>query len=109
MSDCEHYQPTPAGDKQLGTIFRELLDVAAHWKSIGTLRGVPYHKLQVIDADQSGVHDCLRDMLHTWLVLVSLPTWEDLAKAVEVYDPSKAEDIRKRSVESQYYVFETEI
>ena len=70
----------PVGDKQLSTIFRELIDVAAHWKNIGALLGVPHRKLDVINANTGDVRDCLREMLHMWLTLVPLPTWEDLAK-----------------------------
>ena len=95
------------GDKQLSTVFRELIGIAVHWKSIGVLLGIPYHKLDAINAND--VNDCLHEMLHTWLRQVTLPTWEDLAKAVEEFDPSTADDIRRRSVEKQYYVLETEV
>ena len=97
------------GDRQLSTVFRELIGIAVHWQNIGVILGIPHHKLEAINANQAGVNNCLQAMLHTWLRQVPLPTWEDLAKAVEEFDPSKAEDIRKRSVEPQYYVLETEV
>lgn len=98
-----------AGDKQFSTIFRELSDVAEHWKSIGILLEIPYPKLNVISANQSGVYERLQEMLHIWLRQVTLPTWKDLAEAVDVFDPKKADEIRRRSVEPQHYVLETEV
>ena len=63
----------------------------------------------MISANESKVENCLQEMLHIWLRQVTLPTWEDLAEAVDMFDPKKADEIRRHSVEPQHYVLETEV
>lgn len=48
-------------------------------------------------------------MIDTWLTLAPLPTWKKIIEAVEKINPQKAKDIHQRSIESQYYIFETEV
>ena len=53
------------------------------------------------------MHDRLQEMLHTWLKSDGHHTWENLADAVKEVNPSKAKDLRDRSIDT--YVLETEV
>lgn len=77
--------------------FRETICIAAEWKNIGALLGIPDGTLSTIQYDEggNGAKSCLRVMLATWLEMRSpLPSWSELANAVEPFNESKAEEIR---------------
>ena len=76
-------------------VFRELIPLAARWKTIGTLLGISEDTIDKIKADEEGVDDCLRKMLSEWLKAVDPPsTWRSLADAVEAIDLSKTQKMR---------------
>jgi ankyrin repeat protein len=81
----------------LSVCLKVLIPIAHDWKVIGTLLEVEHNSLEAIKRDNMGIcKDCLRDMLHQWLVRVSPPpTWEELAEAVEHTDETVARKIRK--------------
>ena len=77
--------------------FRETIYIAAEWQNIGALLGIPDGTLSTIQHDEggNGAKSCLRVMLATWLEMRSpLPSWSELANAVEPFNESKAEEIR---------------
>ena len=77
--------------------FRELLTLAAEWKTIGTLLGLQPHTLARVKADEDGVRNCLQEMLSEWLKQIDPPpTWAVLVEAVEAVSAHKAEEIRTR-------------
>ena len=76
-------------------MFKRLLPLAAHWRTIGTLLGVSKDVQKRIRSDEEGVNDYLQEMLSEWLKQIDpLPTWSALAEAVEMVDSSKAKEIR---------------
>ena len=91
-----------AGDTpKLKDVFNELLDLASHWKTIGTLLGLESRLLDKIKSDEEGAHDRLREMLSEWLKQVDPPpTWKDIIDAVQKIDAIKAQEIRKHFTES---------
>ena len=89
------------GKPKLKDIFKELFPVATHWKTIGTLLGIPEHLLKNIESNEKRVDERLREMLSEWLKLIDPPpTWTALAEAVEVIDKSKAQRLRECSLEN---------
>ena len=83
-----------AGEKDLADAFRITFPVAKNWKSIGALLRVPPHQLDMIEILQKGFDDCLRDMLSVWLKQIDpYPTWQSLADAVQIINPSVAQQI----------------
>lgn len=82
---------------QLKDAFRELLTLAAEWKTIGTLLGLQPHTLARVKADEDGVRNCLQGMLSEWLKQINPPpTWAALVEAVEAVSQQKAQEIRTR-------------
>jgi hypothetical protein len=82
---------------KLKDAFRELLALAAEWKTIGTLLGLQPHTLARVKADEDGVRNCLQEMLSEWLKQVDPPpTWAALVEAVEAVNQQKAQEIRTR-------------
>ena len=76
-------------------MFKRLLPLVAHWRTIGTLLGVSKDVQKRIRSDEEGVNDYLQEMLSEWLKQIDpLPTWSALAEAVEMVDSSKAKEIR---------------
>ena len=71
--------------------------LGAHWKNIGVYLKVDIKKLNTIEKDYNKSDDCLREMLAAWLnkKVNPRPSWEMLAKAVEPFCPSVAEEICK--------------
>ena len=90
------YTPV-AGDKpMLRRVFKELYPLAPHWKSIGTLLGVPDHILDIIKKEEEGIHECLRKVLSQWLKQVDPPpTWKELIEAIETIDTQKALEMKQ--------------
>ena len=74
-------------EDDLRDIIRELTDVAASWRNIGTQLGIPHNRLEAIQGDKP--LDCLRQMLATWLQKnysverFGEPTWVRLVEAVD--------------------------
>ena len=93
---------TNAGDTpKLQDVFKEIFGLASHWKSIGTLLGLKSHLLDNIKSEEEGAHDRLQKMLSEWLKQVDPPpTWKDIGDAVETVDANKAQEMRKRFIES---------
>ena len=87
-----------ADDKpELRRLFRELYPLAPHWKSIGTLLGVPDHTLDMIEKEEKEVPECLRRTLCQWLRQVDpVPTWKEVIEAIEIIDAQKAMEISKQ-------------
>ena len=83
-------------------MFNELLDLASHWKTIGTLLGLESQLLEKIKSDEEGAHDRLQKMLSEWLKQADPPpTWKNITEAVERVDATKAQEIRKHFTESE--------
>ena len=71
------------------------LDIAAEWYDVGTLLNIPDGTLSKIKHDGGKANSCLRMMLTEWLKRTDpLPTWSELADAVQSLDSSIAEKIR---------------
>ena len=82
---------------KLQDTFGELLSLASHWKTIGTLLGVDDHKINSIKSDQNDVNDCLREMLLQWDKQINPPpTWKQLANVIKHIDPNKAQEITRK-------------
>ena len=88
------------GKPELKDVFKKLLPLAIHWKTIGTLLGVSKTILNRIKSDEEGVNDRLQEMLSEWLKQIDLTsTWSALADAVETTDQSIAKEIREYCVD----------
>ena len=80
------------GEDDLQDIIRELVDVVANWKGIGTFLGIRDGQLQAIKLQGNSPLDCLREMLVTWLRRnynvgrFGEPTWVKVVEAVN--DPT---------------------
>ena len=73
-----------------------LLPLAHQWQNIGTLLDIPDGKLDIIKYNEQGVENHLREMVKLWLKQIDPPpTWSGLAEAVEAFNPSIAEKLRK--------------
>ena len=74
-----------------------LLPEAKHWHNIGIMLEVPEKTLEQIEADyHSDCQQCVREMIKSWLKQVDPPpSWEDLAEAVNEFNPSLARKIRE--------------
>lgn len=85
-----------SGNKpKLKDAFKTLLPLAAEWFNIGVLLDFEEGILQEIEQNERREHDRLRAMLSAWLKIEDpLPTWNDLANAVEPFDEEIAEKIR---------------
>ena len=82
---------------KLRDAFRELLTLAAEWKTIGTLLGLQPHTLARVKADEDGVRNCLQEMLSEWLKQIDpVPTWAVLIEAVEAVSEQRAQERRTR-------------
>ena len=92
------------GEDDLTDTIRELSDVAASWRNIGTQLGIRHNRLEAIQGDKP--LDCLRQMLATWLQKnynverFGEPTWMKLVEAVSHSagggNPSLAMEIAKK-------------
>ena len=81
-------------------MFKKLLPLATHWKTIGTLLRVSKPVLDKIKSDEEGANDRLQEMLSEWLRQIDPPpSWTALAEAVEAVDSSKAVEIRKHCLD----------
>ena len=95
---------TATGEDDLCDTIRELSDVAASWRNIGTQLGIRHNRLEAIQGDKP--LDCLRQMLATWLQKnynvkrFGEPTWVKLVEVVSHSagggNPSLAMEIAKR-------------
>ena len=101
----ENFHPlTTTDEDDLSDTIKELTDVAASWRNIGTQLGIRHNHLATIQGDKP--LDCLREMLATWLQKnynvkrFGEPTWVKLVEAVSDSagggNPSLAVDIAKR-------------
>ena len=76
--------------------FKKLLPLAHEWKGIGTLLGIPDSVLKRIKSEEDLVNNRLQEVLGYWIKQVDpLPTWTDLANAVQPFDMHMASEIRK--------------
>lgn len=77
--------------------FRLLDPLASEWQNIGTYLHIRCGDLETIKTDESRAKSCLREMLNTWLKQIDpLPTWNDLAEAVQPFNPRIAKEIREQ-------------
>ena len=83
------------GPPELKDVFRQLLSISKDWKNIGTLLSIPSGTLDRLEKDEPDTHSRLRAMLTEWLKINHQPTWIELIDAVEPFDPSKAEELKK--------------
>ena len=91
-------------EDDLPETIRELSDVAASWRNIGTQLGIRHNRLEAIQGDKP--LDCLRQMLATWLQKnynvkrFGEPTWLKLVEVVSHSagggNPSLAMEIARR-------------
>ena len=77
---------------ELSKCFMLTFAVAHKWQNIGVLLGVKYGNLKRIEADYRMCDDCLQEMLEEWLN-TDKPQWEQLAEAVEFFNPNITEKI----------------
>ena len=94
------------GEDDLQDIIRELVDVAANWKGLGTFLGIRDGQLQAIKLQGNSPLDCLREMLATWLrrnyneERFGEPTWVKVVEAVNDPtgggNPALAKEIARR-------------
>ena len=78
-------------------LLRELMPLAADWKTIGTLLEVPDGTLDVIQHDNPHrARDCLREMLREWLKGDTSPSWEKVVEAVKLIDKKIAAAIHRK-------------
>ena len=87
---------TLGGPPTLADAFRQLLSISKDWKNIGTLLSIPSGTLDKIERDEQDMHSRLREMLSQWFKVDHQPTWTQLIDAVEAFDPSKADQLKKR-------------
>ena len=75
-----------------------LFPIAADWQNLGVFLKISDSDLKQIESDYSGrCRDCVREMIRKWLKQVNpSPSWQDLAEAVKLIDPSIAERIIKQ-------------
>ena len=72
----------------LPDIIRELTEVAARWKDIGILLGIPANQLETLQLQVGRPQDYLREMLTIWLrknynlTKFGEPTWSKLVDAI---------------------------
>ena len=95
---------TATGEDDLPETIRELSDIAASWRNIGTQLGIRHNRLEAIQGEKP--LDCLRQMLATWLQKnynvkrFEKPTWAKLVEAVGHSagggNPSLAMEIARR-------------
>ena len=77
---------TTTGEDDVPETIRELSDIAASWRNIGTQFGIRHNRLEAIQGDKP--LDCLRQMLATSLQKnynvkrFGDPTWMKLVEAV---------------------------
>ena len=84
-------------DSDLPVLLRELTKLASEWKNIGVFLGIHIGTLNNIRSDEQTAIGRLREMLETWLKQVDpQPTWNDLCKAVENFDPHHAQQLRQK-------------
>ena len=86
---------TIGGPPELADAFRQLLSISKEWKSIGVLLSIPSGTLDKIERDEQDMHSRLREMLTQWLKTDHQPSWAQLVDAVEPFDLSKAEELKK--------------
>ena len=76
------------GEDDLPDIIRELTDVVANWRDIGTLLGIRDGQLKTIQLQANSPLGYLREMLVTWLKQnynveqFGKPTWLKLVEAI---------------------------
>ena len=79
---------TAKDEDDLPDTIRELTDVAASWRNIGTQLGIPDSQLETIQLQEVRPVDCLRQTLASWLrrnynvKRFGEPTWVKLVEAV---------------------------
>ena len=76
------------------------MPLASNWKTLGALLNLKDSDLDIIQANnQNQSVECLRETL-SLLLRQTEPTctWQDVARAVELLNPKKAEDIRDKFV-----------
>ena len=94
------------GEDDLPDIIRELTDVVANWRDIGTLLGIRDGQLRAIQLQANSPLGCLREMLVTWLQKnynverFGEPIWVKLVEAVNNQagggNPSLAKEIARK-------------
>ena len=81
--------------RHLPTILKTLIPLASEWENIGLFLKLENFE-DLIDASRTKA-SCLRETLKLWLNRVDPPpTWEELAKAVDPFDPNIAAKVRSR-------------
>ena len=82
----------------LPAIFKIMLPLASEWENIGLCLGLGNFE-DLINASPRTEASYLRETLKLWLSRVDPPpTWEELAKAVEPFDPSIAAKVKSSSL-----------
>ena len=88
-------------------MFNYLQDHSTKWKSIGLQLGIPLHRLDVIEINESNLDNKLMRMIGDWLKRVynedeqGAPSWEKLAAVMENRDKILAKKIRKNQSRSE--------
>ena len=81
----------------LPIIFEALLPLASEWENIGLCLRLNHFE-DLVNASTRTEASRLRETLKLWLNRTNPPpTWEELAKAVQSFDPSIAAKIRSLS------------
>ena len=102
----------------LPAMIRELTDVAARWRNIGILLGIPDNRLEAIQLLVGRPQDHLREMLTTWLrknyevTQFGEPTWAKVVDAVNVSAGGENSDLAMKIAKrhkGKMYSTETDI
>ena len=93
-------QSPPALSKEdMATVCRYLHSLRGKWKSLGTFLCVDHSSLEAVQADSDSCDERLVELVALWLRQTTPPpTWQALADAVQYFDPSKAEEIRREQL-----------
>lgn len=77
-------------ETDLDEVMTEVMDIASSWKSLGiALKLIPSNLDIIQHKNHYDPVECLRDVLHDWLLRRNvnkksdLPSWESLSKAVQ--------------------------
>ena len=83
----------------LNEVFCQVVNLRAHWKTLGLTLGIKYDEIEAIETDKSSSEDRLMELLASWLRIQnkaqSKPSWKSLCDAVRGIDKTKAEKIAK--------------
>ena len=89
----------PLRKEDQATVCRYLHPLRSKWKTLGTFLCVDYSSLEEVQADSDSSDERLAELVALWLRQATPPpTWQALADAVQYFDTSKAEEMRREQL-----------